>query len=73
MTQKEFNEQFITALEIAQLLGISRPAVTAAHQSGRLPKPILVNECRIMLWNRKEVMPYINDWKYVLDFRKPGN
>ncbi len=72
MTQEEFNNTFITALEISEMLNITRAAVSKAYQKGKLPNPIVVNNSKMLLWNRVDVTPYITRWKENLEFRRPG-
>lgn len=67
--QREFNERYITSVEITHKLRVSRTAILLARRAGRLPDPIDLHG-RIFLWERDKVQPYIDAWKIVLDTRR---
>jgi predicted DNA-binding transcriptional regulator AlpA len=68
--QRHFDQKYITATEIADTLGVSRPAVHYARKRGILPNPILVGPDMIFIWERAAVTPAINAWKEKLVVKK---
>ena len=63
--QKQFDEKYISANEIATYLNMTRVAVFRAVESGRLPEaPITVGAGQgIKLWLRNEISATLIDWK----------
>lgn len=68
--QMHFDERYITASEIANELGVSRPAVYYARKRGILPNPILVGSDMMFIWERSAVRPAIDAWKDQLLVKK---
>lgn len=60
--QDEFNDRYITSVEICDTLGVSRSAIVRAKERGKLPPPIFVNGAQIQLWLREDVKPYLDAW-----------
>ena len=63
--QQAFNEEYMTSTEAMQLLGISRAGFLYGRRSGKLPEPISLNEGRLIVWKRGEVMGPLLAWKQV--------
>lgn len=68
--QRKFDAQYISSLEIAERLGVSRPAVLHARTSGKLPEPICVNGGQIYVWQRSEVEPFLAAWELSVRMRR---
>jgi hypothetical protein len=68
--QALFEATYVTASQIMRELGISRSALLYARKRGVLPDPIIINEGRLYIWQRKDVQANINAWKRMLDIRK---
>lgn len=65
--QDEFNNRYITTIEIATRLGVSRATVTNARKSGRLPNAIRpTGDMNIYLWVRDNIEPHIAAWELML-------
>lgn len=69
-TQADFDRQYITSSEIMKMLGISRAGFLYGRRSGKLPEPIMVNEGRLMVWERDAVQEKLATWKKAIDDRK---
>lgn len=61
--QKHFNETYITAGEIATVVGVSRTSVHHARRKGVLPEPIKVGDNLVFVWVRDAVAPHVREWK----------
>jgi predicted DNA-binding transcriptional regulator AlpA len=67
--QELFNERYICAPEIMELLGVTRTALLRARRTGKLPDSISVPSGPFM-WNRERVAPSLKAWKEELDARR---
>lgn len=61
--QTEFEQKYITPLEIELEVGVTRVAVFHARKRGQLPGEISVSDGRVIIWDRQHIAPYIADWK----------
>lgn len=61
--QQRFHEQYITAPEIADEVGVSRVSVFRARERNALPNAIYVGDHRIWIWERVQIRPHIEAWK----------
>jgi hypothetical protein len=68
--QIEFDDLYITSSEICATLGVKRSSVVIARQRGALPAPIVVQGCKIHIWKRRDVMPYVQAWEKQLKARR---
>jgi predicted DNA-binding transcriptional regulator AlpA len=68
--QKEFDDKYITASEVMQLLDIDRSVLLYARNHNKLPAPISANGGRVLLWERKVIQPYLDNWKKSLQTRR---
>lgn len=68
--QKYFEDTYITAAQIMRDLGISRSALLYARKRGVLPDPIVINDGRIYIWEKKHIQANLDAWKLMLDIRK---
>jgi len=68
--QQRFDTNYITSTEIAGELQVSRTALVNARHRGLLPAPIAVNGTNIYIWERKEVRPFVDAWKLILNVRR---
>ncbi len=68
--QAEFDAKYITANEICQRVGISRPALQNGKR--KLPPPIIIPGSQNQLWIRAEVEEIINAWA-IMNKARPGN
>lgn len=69
-SQLDFDQKYITATEIAKLLGVSRTAVHHARRKGILPNPILIGSDMLYIWEREFIRPHIDVWKIQLNTRR---
>lgn len=53
--QAQFNATYITAQQIAEYVGVSRVAVVNAVAAGHLPKPIIVGNNLVHIWEVNDV------------------
>lgn len=67
--QRRFNENYITATEVAEFVGVSRVSVLRAKQRGMLPDAIRVGDNHVCIWERTPVMPYVEAWKKAIEVR----
>lgn len=68
--QQRFDTLYISSLEIAERMRVSRPAVLHARRRGLLPDPVCVNDGQIYIWERAIVEPYMNAWEVSLKLRR---
>lgn len=68
--QQRFDALYISSLEIAERVQVSRPAVLHARMRGLLPDPVCVNGGQIYVWERKEVEPYLAAWETSIKLRR---
>jgi hypothetical protein len=68
--QKHFDEIYITAAQIIKDLKVTRSAILYARRSGKLPPPIVLNDGRLMIWQKSLVQPYLEAWKIILTTRR---
>ena len=68
--QAEFDAKYITAAEICQRVGISRPALQNGKR--KLPAPIVIPGSQNQLWIRAEVEEIINAWA-IMNKARPSN
>jgi predicted DNA-binding transcriptional regulator AlpA len=70
--QERFDEKYITATQIAEEVGVSRPAVLRAKQRGFLPEPISVGDTVVTVWEREIIRKHLEAWKLTVGCRKQG-
>lgn len=68
--QTEFDSLYMTSSEICSRLNVKRSSVVIARQRGALPDPIVVQGCKIHIWKRADVMPYVRAWETQLKIRR---
>lgn len=68
--QLHFDQKYITASEVMRIIDITRATLLYARRSGKLPTPIVVNEGRLLIWERDKILPYLNEWKQAIDFKR---
>lgn len=68
--QIHFDETYITAAQIMRDLNVTRSAVLYARRRGFLPDPIILNDGRIYIWEKKHIQANLDAWKLVLNTRK---
>lgn len=68
--QQQFDERYISTMEICNELDINRASVTSAIKRNFLPAPIVVSQSHMHLWERHVVRPILDAWKMVLRSRK---
>ncbi len=57
----KFEEQYITANQIAEHVGVSRTSVHTARTSGRLPNGFDIGST--FIWERYSIQPIIDTWR----------
>lgn len=71
--QEEFDNTYISSLEILAELKLNRSTLVQAHRRGELPKGIKVSRPdgvpHIIFWRRSQVEPIIEAWKVRLNKR----
>ena len=72
ISQQRFDQQYITASEIINTLGVTRSSVHIARKTGRLCDPINVHD-QIFIWDRAKIQPYLDAWRVVLTTRRGAN
>jgi predicted DNA-binding transcriptional regulator AlpA len=70
--QAEFDAKYITAQEIMQDIGVTRPALKYARDRKLLPPPIVLAKGTLLVWVRTDVSEYLAAWKKVLETRRKG-
>jgi hypothetical protein len=68
--QTRFDRVYVTSAQIMKELGISRPALSYARKTGKLPGGISLNDGQLFIWERSVIDPYLKAWKMVLDARR---
>jgi len=68
--QTEFDALYMTSSEICNRLGVKRSSIVIARQRGALPAPIVVRGCKIHIWKRPEVLPYVERWELLIRQRR---
>lgn len=68
--QIHFDDTYITSAQIMRDLKISRSALLYARKRGLLPNPIIVNDGRILIWEKVHIQANLDAWKTMLDIRK---
>lgn len=68
--QTHFDQTYITSAEIMRDLNIARSTLLHARRRGMLPDPIIINDGRIYLWERKHIQANLDAWKLTLTCRK---
>lgn len=61
--QQRFDENYITASEIAKDVGVARVTVHYARKNGILPNPIVVGDNLVCIWERKPLEEHLKNWK----------
>lgn len=61
--QERFDEKYITSSEIVKRLNISRPAVYFRRKQGLLPDSITILGQQLVIWERKQIEPYLLQWE----------
>ena len=74
--QLEFDDKYITSIEICAKLGIQRSTMFLAIKTNRMPRPIVIKrdngKAHVMLWERIAVTPVVDEWAQALVQRKGG-
>lgn len=70
--QKEFEDTYISATQVQQYMGVSRPAIFYRKKNGLLPGEIKIPGVNVSLWKRAEIMPILDAWKQQMKERKAG-
>lgn len=65
---KRFHERYMTSMEIAEFVGVTKVSVYNARLSGKLPNSIHLD--KICIWEREQIMPYIESWRHEVLTRK---
>lgn len=69
-TNESFTEKFITSSEMMEFLQISRAGFLYGRRSGKIKAtPIIINDGRLLIWERKLVEEDLRVWKAALDIR----
>lgn len=68
--QLEFDRKYITASEIMKRLGLTRPVLSYARSTNKLPTPIILNEGRLFVWERDTIEPILQAWQASLNLRR---
>ena len=68
--QKSFDQHYITSAEIMKFLNISRAGFLYGRRAGKLPEPIVLNDGRLLVWKREEVVEQLQVWKLAIAARK---
>ncbi len=68
--QEAFDKTYITAAQIMKDLGLTRGGLLYARKSGKLPDPIVVNDGRLLIWERSTVSQYLDAWNTILKARR---
>lgn len=68
--QQEFDDTYITSSEICQELEIDRASLVHARKRGLLPNEISVHNGQIFIWKRAEIRPFLDNWKFAIQFRR---
>jgi hypothetical protein len=68
--QIHFENTYITSAQIMRDLNVSRSALLYARKRGLLPDPIVINDGRILIWEKEHIQANIDAWKIMLDIRK---
>jgi len=63
IAQQRFDRTYITSSEIAQRLGVTRPAIHFRRKAGLLPNAITVPGNQLSLWERDQIEPYLRQWE----------
>lgn len=72
-TKESFTEKYITSSEIMDYLCISRAGFLYGRRSGKIKAaPIIINDGRLLIWERKLVEEDLHVWKTALNV-KAGN
>lgn len=67
--QERFDAKYITTLEIAKDLQVSRVSIQRARELAHLPEFVVVNQ-RVIIYEREKVAPYVAAWKAQLEARR---
>ena len=65
---QRFYTRYMTSMQIAEFVGVTKVSVYNARRSGKLPNSILLDT--VCLWERDEIMPYIEAWRHEVMTRK---
>lgn len=68
--QQQFDQEYMTSSEAMHFLGISRAGFLYGRRAQKLPDPIVLNDGRLLIWKRQEVVPMLHQWKAAMDARK---
>ena len=64
--QQQFDNNYVTSIEVCATLGIHRTSVLLAIRTDRLPEPIKINRPNgtplVLVWERDVIAPYLADW-----------
>jgi len=67
--QSTFEKNYITSIEIGQILSVPRATIAFGKNNGKLPNPIEIAG-KITIWERESIMPFITSWKESLEKRR---
>lgn len=68
--QDRFDRLYITSTEIGASLNVARSSVMNARRNGLLPQPIKIMDGHVYIWEREQVLPYVEAWRIVLSARR---
>lgn len=72
--QEHFDRTFISSTEICQRLGVARSTVFNGTKAGKLPEAIIIRRAdggaHIMLWQRADAEPMMEEWAKAIASRK---
>ena len=71
IAQDKFDKAYITSTEIAQRLGVTRPAIHFRRKAGLLPGSICVSNNQLMIWERDSIEPHIVQWEEQIKSKRP--
>lgn len=69
--QAEFDEKYISSIELCDVLGVTRATLMNGYRRGALPEPMRIKRpggtTHVMLWVREEITSHVAKWKATLD------
>ena len=68
--EEDFNNKYISSIEIASRMGVTRAAIMQARSDGRLPGSFSVCGGVVFLWERELVEPHIVKWDEIRKARR---
>lgn len=68
--QAQFDQRYISSNEIQRTLRISASAIVQARKRGLLPAPIVIGVRALYLWEREQVVPFLDAWHINIKARR---